>query len=81
MIHFKITWTDGSEARKSYQSKEKLMQVLFEGKKSHFTSKVKRLEWVEKGIHHIEDVNSGEIRREVVGADTNPFGWRKEAEP
>jgi hypothetical protein len=79
MIRFKIRWADGKTEYKNYMSREKLEQALFKGDKDLMKSQVSMLEWADKGVQFVEDVRKEEVERHIIGADTNPFGWRKQA--
>lgn len=79
MIRFKIRWADGKTEYKNYQSREKLQKVLFGNDTDLMKSQVLMIEWAEKGVQFIEDVRKEEVHRSIIGADTNPFGWRKQA--
>ncbi|MEM9981214.1 MAG: hypothetical protein AAF734_01885 [Bacteroidota bacterium] len=57
-----------------------LIDKFFQGNEDTFLSEVSFLEWTEKTLFCRKDLKTGEVERRIVGADTNPFGWRKEAE-
>lgn len=78
MTHYKLVLRNGNKKHQDATDKQHLIELLFGGDMKKFKDEVSRLEWQEKTLHCIEHTDTGEIEHRVVGADTNPYGWRKE---
>ncbi|MCC5920462.1 MAG: hypothetical protein LAT68_09795 [Cyclobacteriaceae bacterium] len=80
MLLFNILLKTNEEVKYSAPNREELLRVAFDGDEDKFRSHVEKVMWVEKGLQTTEIVETGEIKRQVVGADTNPYGWRNEVD-
>ncbi|EIM76788.1 hypothetical protein A3SI_08786 [Nitritalea halalkaliphila LW7] len=42
-----------------------------------FQQEVKEVHWTDRTLHMMEEVSTGEIRRDISTADVNPHGYRR----
>lgn len=78
MKEYTIVYTDGSVKDVECVGQKELIEEFFAGDEEKFKKDVKRLSWRTISMHYILDVSTGETTAELISADVNPYGWRKE---
>lgn len=80
MRFFHITYKNGHQERFEALDKEQLIDEYFNGDQDSLKEKVETISWKENTMQCMEIVETGEVQHKVIGPDTNPYGWRNEAE-
>ena len=80
MRDYTINYKDGKTKEIEVVDKSELIEILFEGSEKKLKAEVKSLQWRTLTLFFVEDVATGDIQSQMVTADTNPYGWRNEAD-
>ena len=79
MIRFKVFFKNGKIKTLDAKSRDLLLKNFFDNDEEKLKKEVSKIEWADRKIQVSENVETGELERSIIGADTNPFGWRNEA--
>ncbi len=77
---FIVVYKNGETKDLEAQNKADLLITHFEGNEQKFKDEVKLIRWQQGTVSYTEDVEKGEMDENIATADTNPYGWRNEAE-
>jgi hypothetical protein len=76
---FIVVYKNGETKDLEAQNKADLIAAYFEGNEQKFKDEVKLLRWQQGTVNYTENVESGDMDKNIATADTNPYGWRNEA--
>ncbi|WP_338793034.1 hypothetical protein V9L05_11885 [Bernardetia sp. Wsw4-3y2] len=76
---FIVVYKNGETKDLEAQNKADLIVEYFEGNRQKFKDEVKLIRWQQGTVSYSEDIENGEIDENIATADTNPYGWRNEA--
>ena len=77
---FIVVYKNGETKDLEAQNKADLIAEYFGGSEETFKEKVKLMRWQQGTVSYTEDVENNRIDENIATADTNPYGWRNEAE-
>ena len=80
MPTFTVTYKNGEAEDLEAFSRDDLIKQHFDDSDSHLKKKVKMITWHHNTIQFVEDVETGQIDKEVSTADANPYGWREKGD-
>lgn len=76
MPFYTLILNDSSKSVVLAESMEELEAELVNRFSPEFRNEVKEVHWVDKTLHCAMNYQTGEIKRDIFTADTNPFGYR-----